>query len=332
MNRRTRRAGLVALAATTALLAGCAAELPTPTAQEAVVAPVLSLDQEKRILESVRATLEAAQANNDLESLKTRLTGPALELRWRQLEVAQRRGNADLVTQLPMEAQQVVPPTTTTWPRTSFAVSVVPADLTPQRLMAFDQATARDPYKLWGWVQLLPNSVLPAFAKPDFGSEVLAPDDATLVMTPSDAVAQYADVLNAGDGSQFAPTFTVDKLREFVAGNTATQTEALKAAAGSTYTMQFSTTEDPPRAMRTLDGGAIVMARLSSLESFNGPTGAKIGPQTETAKAIFGDAQPSNVLKITYVDVVALYVPAAGSTEQVSLVGFTHVADAVANS
>lgn len=335
MNRTTKRARLAATvgaaALTATLLTGCAQELPTPVAGDEAAAPVLSKEQEARVLDSVRTVLETAQTNNDPEVLKQRLSGPALDLRTKQIHVAQARGDASMVTTLPMEAIQVVPSTTTTWPRTSFVVSNVPEDLTPQRFMAFDQANARDPYKLWGWVQLIPNTVLPTFAKPEYGAEALAPDDASLVAAPKDAVAQYADVLNLGDGSQYAPGVAIDTYREFVNNNAATQNQALQAAPGSTYTMQFTPTEDAPRTMRTLDGGAIVMGRLNALETYNGPAGSKIGPPTPTTQALFGSNQQTNVLKISYISIVALYVPPAGSTDQVQLVGWTHVAEWVAN-
>ncbi len=102
------------------------------------------------------------------------------------------------MTELPTEAQQVVIPTTQTWPRTSFAVSVQPENLQTPRLSVLEQDTARGDYQLWAWVRLLPGVTMPSFADPSIGSEDVAPDDSSLLVTPTDAVAQYADVLNLG--------------------------------------------------------------------------------------------------------------------------------------
>lgn len=247
--------------------------------------------------------------------------------RTRELQVAAVRGNGDRVTELPMDPELLAPPVAETWPRTSLAVSVAPGTST-ERLMAFDQASPRDPYKLWGWVQLFAGVVVPTFAKPELGSEMVAPDDATLVVTPADAVAQYVDVLNVGDGSQFAGAFPQDQLRTALASAAAANVEKLQAAKG-TYTLQLSATEDPPRALRTLDGGAVVLARLSAVETLSGEPRSVVAPQTETQKAIFGSTTPTNVLKVGYVTVVALYVPRAQSTDPVTVLGATHVADTV---
>jgi hypothetical protein len=317
---------LSALVGAVAMLAGCATAPPTPEPAPAAVAPVLAPDQDKKVLESVRTTLEAAQANNDLELLRARLTGPALDLRWRQLEVAQKRGNADLVTPLPTAAEQVVPPTTTTWPRTMFAVSVVPEGGGPQRLMAFDQASAREQYKLWGWTPLVAGTVLPAL-----GAQVVSPDDATLALAPADLVGQYGDFLSHGGSSQFAALFPEDPFSTWIVSNATTQLDAIKAqGCDGTYTMSFQPADHPPHAMRTLDGGAVVMIAYTAEEVMDGKA-CGLNPGLETTKALYTGPKDAHVLKTTYRDVVALYVPAAGSTASVRLLGYTHVADAVTN-
>lgn len=326
-------AGVGGVLAAALLLGGCAADLPTasPDPTASPPGPVLSEDQEADVLAAVSETLQAADAANDPAQLEPRVSGPALKIRSSQLQVAAARGNADFVTPLPTEVQQVVIPTTQTWPRTSYAVSVQPQDLQTPRLMALDQAAPRDVYRLWAWVQLLPGVTLPSFADPGIGSEAVAADDDSLLVTPQDAVAQYADVLTVGGGSSFAQTFADDAFRQTLASNADLQNQALQQASGS-FTMQFSTTQDPVHAVRTADGGALVMGSLTSLETFTVEEGGKVAPQTETQKALFGSTEPTNVLKVGYDDVVALYVPPAGSTEQVRLLGYTHVATSTATS
>ncbi|NEB06618.1 fibronectin type III domain-containing protein, partial [Streptomyces sp. SID13726] len=72
---------------------------------------------------------------------------------------------------------------------TSYAVSVQPESLQTPRLSVLEQASARDAYQLWAWVRLLPGVTMPSFADPSIGSEAVAPDDSSLLVTPTDAVA-----------------------------------------------------------------------------------------------------------------------------------------------
>ncbi|MBD8080119.1 hypothetical protein [Cellulosimicrobium arenosum] len=318
-----------ALAAGAALLAGCAAPLPTPDpeGEPDPAPPVLTEAQEAEVLTAVGTALEEADAETDPELLEGRVTGPALRIRTSQLEVAAKRKKADLVTELPTDVQGVVVPTTQTWPRTSYAVSEQPENLQSPRLIALDQDSARDQYELWGWVQLLPGIEMPSFADPALGSEAVAADDDSLLVTPQDAVAQYVDVLNLASKSDYADTFEDDPFRTFLASEAKRQGKALKAADGK-RSMSFETLDEPVHAVRTADGGAMVMSSLTSLETLRVEEGGKVSPATETQKSLFGDADPTNALKIRYDDLVALYVPPAESDEQVRLLGYTHVATA----
>ncbi|MCM3534196.1 hypothetical protein SAMN05518682_3286 [Cellulosimicrobium aquatile] len=316
------------------LLAACSAPLPTPEPDptQDPPAPVLTEAQETAVLDAVAAALAAASETNDAAQLEGRVTGPALAIRTSQLAVAAARGNADLVTELPTEAQQVVIPTTQTWPRTSFAVSVQPENLQTPRLSVLEQDTARGDYQLWAWVRLLPGVTMPSFADPSIGSEDVAPDDSSLLVTPTDAVAQYADVLNLGTGSGFAGSFEEDSFRTLLAKRAQDWTTALQPAAGA-YSLTFTPNPDEPvRAVRTADGGALVVGAMTSQESMTAEEGAQVPPDTESIKALYGGAAPTNVLKVGYVDVVALYVPPAGSEEKIRVVGNEHVATSVANS
>ncbi len=229
------------------------------------------------------------------------------------------------MTELPTEAQQVVIPTTQTWPRTSFAVSVQPENLQTPRLSV--SSGRRGDYQLWAWVRLLPGVTMPSFAgAPSIGSEDVAPDDEarSLLVTPTDAVAQYADVLNLGTGSGFAGSFEEDSFRTLLAKRAQDWTTALQPAAG-TYSLTFTPNPDPVRAVRTADGGALVVGAMTG-GSMTAEEGAQVPPDTESIKALYGGAAPTNVLKVGYVD-ESHYVPPAGSEEKVRIMGSEHVGD-----
>ncbi|KZM36102.1 hypothetical protein [Oerskovia enterophila] len=332
--RSTARTAAVAGAVLGALLlAGCTSPVPTPTVDDssASAEPALTVEQMAEVREAVGATLDAANATHDASQLATRLSGPALSLRTSQLGVAATRGNGDLVTVLPTAVQQDIITTTDSWPRQAYAVTEQPEDLQSPRLLGYEQTTARDPYKLWAWVRLFPSVKLPSFAGAAVGSESVPLDDPSLLMTPTDAVAQYADVLNLGAGSGFAASFADDPLRAWVATNAQTQAAPLATAAG-TQTMTFTPTAGEARAVRTADGGAMVMAAMTALETRTAEEGAKITPGTETEKALFGATPPTNVLNVGYTTMVAMYIPPADATTGVQVLGMENIVTSVATS
>lgn len=328
---RGRRAAVVAgLLASSLLMTGCATAPPAPAPDPETSGPVLSLDQNARVLEAVNAAVAAATESLDPEQLKARVGGPALAVRTSQLQVAAIRGEKDLITELPSAYQQIILPTTETWPRTSFAITEPTDQLQPQRLIALVQDSPRAPFKLWGWVQLRPGLRMPAFADAKLGSEILAPDDASLVISPQDVVAQYADLLTTGDGSAFVGSFEPsdqDPFRQLLKTVAETQTALLAGdRVNGTYT--FSSTprpNTPIRAVRTADGGAVVMAALDGTEVMEAIAGAKIAPGTRTAQALLQGQGESNKVTGGFSDMIALYVPPAGSDEKVILVGYSHV-------
>jgi len=317
------------------LLAGCAEPLPQPVAEPVSVAPALTSDQDTRILEQVNAVLATADAARNPMRLSERLTGPALAVRTSQLEVAAQREDDELVTELPSTYQQIIVPTTETWPRTMYAITDVGEALAPPRLLALEQASPREPYKLWGWVQLRPGVAMPAFADPRVGSAELSPDDGSLRFTPREVVEQYADLLTNGDASPYVGNFEPieeDTFRSFLGTWISAQEQALQGdRVRGTYSFTVRPLPDTEiKAIRTVlmdgtDDGALVLFALEADERLEAMEGAILTPQTMTAKALLEGATFTNVLTARYLDMVALYVPPAGSTEPIMLLGYSHV-------
>jgi hypothetical protein len=341
MNRRVtlRRRGLAVASAavvTSVLLAGCAEEVPTPRPDPTAAGPALSQDQQAAVLEAVGTTLTESTESGDPALLEARVTGPALEVRNSQLAVAKVRGNNDLVTQIPSTYLQLVAPTTTEWPRTAFAITEATENLETPRLVVLEQADARSPYRMWAWTQLVPGVTMPAFADPEIGSEVVPADDATLAATPTDALAQYADVVSKGvEGSEHGAKFDLldgDLVNRVQSdASNLRNSESFKAAAGQ-YSIAFSVREGDVRAVRTADGGALVVGVLLGKEDVQAEPQAKIPPLTRTQEALLQGKEPTNILRTEYTDMVALYVPPAGSEEKIRPLGYSHVATKAANA
>ncbi|GIJ00129.1 hypothetical protein CLV28_2565 [Sediminihabitans luteus] len=332
--RATARRGAAAAAATLTLgllLGGCAADLPTPDpdAVPAVPGPDLTVEQTVAVSTEVGAVLDAADEAMDSRGLDERVTGPALTMRSAQLKAAVRAKNDELLTVLPDEMQQNVVSTTVTWPRTSLGVTVEAGDGELPRLLAYEQASARSPYKLWSWVRLFPGVELPPFAEPSVGSAAVPLDSDELLLSPQDAFSQYVDVLNLGKDSEFAKSWADDRFRQDRAEQKAKATKALDDVEG-TWTEKFSPVDDDIRAIATTDGGALVIGAMTGQETWKAPEGAKITPQTDTEKALLAK-DPTNSLKLSGLATVAIYVPPAGADAKPTVLGAQLVLTKVTN-
>lgn len=319
MRHVARRTALGSLALL--LVAGCTPELPPLVVSEvAEVRPVLSLEQSADVYSEVGEALAAAQESLDPAALDPRVTGPARELRAAELTVASARGSAETITEIPTTIQSYIVPSTPGWPRTALAVSERPQNLQTERLLVAEQASPREDYKLWGWLRLFPGVTLPEFAAADIGTPDVPLDEVdTLLMAPTDAVARYVDVLNAGDASAHAAAFAVDPLREQITTLRAGRQESAAVIAG-TYTMTFAVAEGEARALRTADGGALVIAKVTSLETLAGEVGATV-PPSATEAAFTGGATPANSLTTGRTGLVGIRIPPVDSSDPLTVVG-----------
>jgi hypothetical protein len=294
-------------------LGACAASLPQPepAAPPAVALPVLSIAQSEGVLSRIGDVLATADAALDPAGLPERLTGPALAIRTAEYVRAKATDGAKPPTALPAQAQTLVVPDTTTWPRTELVVTQQPADLQAPRLLVLTQATARDPYRLWGWARLGAGVQMPATADTTHGSAPIAADATGLLVSPGETLAQYADVLANGDASKFAGAFPADFFRTYIETKRAAYSESLKAVA--TVTETYTPAGDGIVALATADGGAIVVGAMTTQTTIAVAQGS-VALDDPFEAALAGRASVTKGSVRTWTDVVAFYVPPAGST------------------
>ena len=334
--RLAQRAAAVVAVASLALV-GCAPALPVPVPAPvlAVPPPALTLTQSQRVLAAIGAKLTAADAATSAAGLESRLSGPALASRTAEYSVATTTAGAKVPTALQLDAQTVVIPTTQTWPRVEFVVTEQPDDLTSPRLLVLEQVSPRAEYTLWGWARLLPGIKMPATATPTTGSSPLPVDATGLVATPTDVVARYADVLLNGDGSAFAAQFAApDSYRQSIAAGRA-PLSALAASASGTFTETYAPVPDQTFALSTADGGALVVAAMttSSALTFSGaslPLPPELAAVSGGALAV--GAQLRSSLNVAYSDVIAFYVPPAAASTPIQVLGAEHIRTSVTGS
>lgn len=335
MTRSTLRLALALTAGLT--LTGCAAELPQPApdAPPAVPPPAVTIPQSERILGDLGQTLAAGDAALSAAELEPRVDGPALAARTAEYAVAQATAGAQPVTALPVAPQTLVVASTTEWPRTQLVVTEQPDDLTSPRLLVLRQESPRSPYELWSWARLLPGVQMPATASPEVGSEPVPLDSTELAVAPADVITQYADVLANGDASSFATSFaTPDAFREQIAAGRARSQQIVAGGAG-TFAETYTPVADQTVALATADGGAIVVSGMTT-SSVIAMTGASLAVPPELA-AVSGGALPAgavlrNNLSVQYADVVAFYVPPAGTEGPIQVLGAEHTYTSVSGS
>lgn len=331
-----RRVAALAVAASL-VLAACAPGLPepTPAAVPAVPPPALTIDQSGRVLKGIGASLASADAALSATGLESRLSGPALISRTAEYAVTTATAGAKGVTSLQMAAQTLVVPSTEEWPRTAFVVTEQPDDLSSPRLLVLQQVAPRSQYTLWGWARLLPGTKMPATATPTAGSTPLPADAAGLVATPADVVVQYADVLLNGDASAYAAAFAApDSYRQGIASGREPLAQVASQASG-TFTETYAPVADQTFALSTADGGALVVAGMStsSALSFKGAS-LPLPPEFAAVSGgtLAAEAELRNSLAVTYSDVIAFYVPPAGAKAPVQVLGAEHIRTSVTGS
>ena len=138
--------------------------------------------------------------------------------------------------------------------------------------------------------------------------------------TPEKAVAEYADVLQNGSASKYASKFADDYFRQELAKLSQTVQEGMERNAG-TQQQTFQAAAGQIKVMRSSDGGDLVVAQINSEWTRQAGEGRESQPASDSEKALFGNGTATSTMKVTYVNVVAMYVPPAGSHQKITAVG-----------
>lgn len=316
-----------------AALADGSGSTPTPTATDlpkstSQTPPAVTVPQLARIVKRISVTAAAADAKASPDIAQQRFTGPALELRTANYAIRAKKPDQPPLPAIP--ASPIVltlPQATDTWPRTVTAVVQAPKDAqgNAQAPLALTlvQATPRTNYLVDYAVSLEPKAKVPNLAPASIGAAVVPPDSKLLKIAPKDLAAAYGDILMSGDQSKYASLFSPvgDTLRTQVGSDwKAKQKAAVPATASLNFTDTVGT--DPGVAMATNDSGAIVWADLSESQILKVvEAGAEVnaGP---TASALSGVPSSKTGIQSTYGYQLAFYVPPAGSSEKITLLGF----------
>lgn len=338
---RRRLIVVPAVAVSALLFAGCSSEAwpqfapsPSPTPSASVIvpegqqAPAVTEAQADRIWTRIAETVAAADEAADETLAATRLDGAVLAARSTNYALRAAIGDYPAPAALPAEPLTLVlPQAYDEWPRSIIGV-VDDTAANTSSIMMLTQQDQWSPYKLTYLASLEAATELPVVAPAYIGAVQPAPDSPFLLLPPAQLAEAYADILNAGEESQYYDLFDVasDQFRVSVAGDRQKRLDEFNQTGASTgeLTFQAAPGSFEPRALATLESGAIVAVNIDEIDTVK-PTNPDAVIKLEnnpTVRTLSGAEQSPTGFTTTYTDQLFFYVPGQGSTEKIRLLGY----------
>jgi hypothetical protein len=287
---------------------------PEPGPAHTAVTPPQAL----QVLETVNATVVRAVQARDATRFGGRAVGPVRDAYSAAIAVQAKLGQAPSVPPSPGTPRLVLT-LAGPWPRWFLAAGSTPASRTPL-VQVLRSPDPRNPYGLWAQLNLLPGATLPELASATVGAATLAPTAPGLTCPPAEAVARYADVLNRGDTSAYRGQFTPDVFRAELTNQLGADRKAFESRAIGDVLSTHAVAPEAPLAIATLDGGALVIGRLDQRYTATVTPGRGSVTLDAELAALVGRPSVSTSLERRSVEVVALYVPKAGTAGKISLI------------
>ncbi|MET4061257.1 hypothetical protein ABIB35_002824 [Arthrobacter sp. UYP6] len=294
---------------------------PTAESDTEATPPVVLDSQLERILTEVATSVNTADAAKDSALLATRTGGAAASLRKASYATSAKVPESEApepVAAEPLRTDLIMGGTE--FPRSVVAVTQGPDNEVPQALLLV-QNSARENYKLMSAIKMLPGTTFPPRPAGDTGVEAAPADSAEgLAVSPQTAVEDLADALTKPDGEN-KDTFSTNTFAEAV---TKFQSTVLSSPDNEFADITFKHTAVPGEtgALRTADGGAIVFGYMdSSYTSVPREAGDSINLEGTVYQKLTGETNTEAGIDVKYGEGVMLYVPPAGSTDQIQVIG-----------
>ena len=327
--RRGRRAmrpnAFIAIGLSTALLSGCVAEYenpvlsPSPLSGPQILTPALTRDQVSEILFEIAEVVRVADENNDRESLETRVTGPALEMRRFAYNLISRldQEESTLEPLLAGPIQLFLPPATDSWPRNAMVVT----GEEQLQMLVLRQETVRDQYKLFQYMSLLPGADFPDVASELTGASSLNPDNKFLLVSPRLLGEAVGDLLNNGADSLWVDI--VDPNNDYIKDVASVQRGLAETLSNANLDFQHEQTEDPMVLLSSLDGGALVgIYMIDTYTIIPKEPGDAVAIAGDEA-VLLGTSGSATGIETRYGAMLLFHIPVTGGDAQVRLLGAT---------
>ncbi|WP_146070371.1 hypothetical protein [Arthrobacter sp. GMC3] len=266
--------------------------------------PTLLESQVQRIATSVATVVGTGDNAKNAKELESRVSGLALAARTANYKI---RSTVDSeAAPQPVNSTRLlarVVSTSDTWPRTSMLVTQGENNPLPQ-LLTMVQNSPREQYKLVMASPLLPGQTFPAVDKE--GSASVPLDAASgLLMSPKDAVAALSDSLVTAD-SKWKASF---KDSVYITDVGTYQSTTLENSKDATVVFSHKADDKETFAMRTADGGALVVVGYTFSVDSTPKKDAKVNVPNASAAALAGGQESSTGVVVSYAEPVVMYIP-----------------------
>ena len=322
--RQARALKFVALALIPAALAGCTPEYvnpvlsPSPSPAQDILTPVMTKDQLKRILSEITEVVALADAELDRESIEVRVSGPALVARRAAYNIARRTETPTPPAPLLAEPIQLfLPSATDTWPR---SVMVVTGEQT-LTMLVLRQESARDQYKLYQYMDILPEVDFPEVAGEEVGANTVKEDSKFLLMPPTDLANAVGSLLNEGPDSTWS--ILMDGENQYINDVSSVQRTLAETLSNANVTFGHKLSNDGMVLLTSGEGGALVgMYMVDTYTIIPKEPGDAVAISGQEA-ILLGAGGSATGIETRYGAMLLFHMPAAGSESRVRLLGAT---------
>lgn len=298
-------------------LGGCSAgAVPSPVAASPTPHPALTDEKLASINDSIFGLLKETESSFDADALSARLSGPALVERRLDYKKESLIGDKAQLRAISSNVKSYVISQGDVYPRVVVEHMEAPEGENLQVLNVLAQPTARHNWTLWGVMRILPSATVPDLSTGEKGATFVDPDDSTGLVASPNAVLDGYIQLNKTRNDAGGLTFAEDAFRADLAAGQDKNAAAVKDLGESS--MNFARGGSGPFALRTDDGGALVIAELnytSTIKVTKDGGKASIPKNHDIAIAFTGEANKAvsfgDSLAAHYTVAVAFYVPSA---------------------
>ena len=323
--RRAARLPMVIGLVGTLTLSGCVADyenptlVPKPLPAVDTLTPVMDREQLDRILEDIDLVVSQADENLDRESIEARVDGPALQIRRFAYNLARRSEDG---TNRPTEiktspVQLFLPSATDTWPR---SVMVVTGDQELQMLV-LRQETARDQYKLYHYIDLLPGAAFPEVAAETVGANAIREDNRFLFASPLVIPDLVGELLNEGASSP--ASLLLDPDNDYIRDVSSVQRGLAETLTNANLNFAHALGDFSLVMLATADGGALVsLLMVDTYTIIPSEPGDAVAISGNEA-LLLGSSGSATGLETRYGSMLLFHIPSGGADARITLLGAT---------
>ena len=323
--RRAARLPMVMAIAGVLSLSSCVAEyenptlVPNPLPAVDTLTPVMDRAQLERILADIELVVSQADENLDRESIEARVDGPALQIRRVAYNLARRsEDGVNPPTEIKTSPVQLfLPSATDTWPR---SVMVVTGEQELQMLV-LRQESAREQYKLYHYIDLLPGAAFPEVAAETVGANAIREDNRFLFASPLVIPDLVGELLNDGPSAQ--ASLLLDPDNDYIRDVSAVQRGLAETLTNANLNFAHALGDFSLVMLATADGGALVsLLMVDTYTIIPSEPGDAVAISGNEA-LLLGSSGSATGIETRYGSMLLFHIPSGGADARITLLGAT---------